>query len=761
MDKFTQKWVQHLRNTSRQGTSPRNARCPLCEAGFEPNLEAFKTHVRSNALQHPTLTGDSDLEEAFQNILLQRLDANKAVGSTANPSMDKQSGCLTAGKRPISANAEGDTAGDESDRLKLESDQLASSPRESKRLCSPPASITQQHGSSSPPPTPSRSKAQQKASMDEFDRGIRLRNQSARRLWVPEDDRRAVLSQGRSKTTQTGHSHGQSASSSTPHRVSSQHDKQPHSGPQCLIPNEPAWSPMRLQMPHQPITRPVTREQLLSEVKGIYAGLVLLEAKCIEYDTNLRTVTLNDNQYHALISLHQSLLHEHHDFYLASQHPAACDALQRIGAKYAMPARMWRHGIHSFLELLRCKLPESQEYLLAFIYIAYSMMALLTETVPIFQSTWIECLGDLGRYRMAIEDTNNVGNRELWTNVAHYWYTMASDSMPMTGRLYHHLAILARTNILRQLFLYAKSLCAQIPFAGARESIMTLFKPIMYPSSSLQQHSDVVYIAFVRVHAILFSGQQMDQLEESMDQFLDSLDSRIGTARRSWIESGYNIGISLSCLLLGYGDKSSVLMQAFSIPSGDDDDENEEPPSNDADAIALSESKFESAISFAEMTYDIVIRRWNDKNTLPFLHTILAFYFAMSKRPEAMELVEDGFPWKLASLRLNYLLKTCEFPPRIDTTDFPGPEKKEPPHPLPEDYAMYGLIYTLTYFPQGWFNNDKIEADEKYFERPSTMLKRCERILWIARMLARQEKWLLWDEGTEMFSVTEKYDVEI
>lgn len=217
----------------------------------------------------------------------------------------------------------------------------------------------------------------------------------------------------------------------------------------------------------------------------------------------------------------------------------------------------------------------------------------------------------------------------------------------------------------------------------------------------------------------------------------------------------------MSCLLLGYGDKSSVLMQAFSIPSGDDDDENEEPPSNDADAIALSESKFESAISFAEMTYDIVIRRWNDKNTLPFLHTILAFYFAMSKRPEAMELVEDGFPWKLASLRLNYLLKTCEFPPRIDTTDFPGPEKKEPPHPLPEDYAMYGLIYTLTYFPQGWFNNDKIEADEKYFERPSTMLKRCERILWIARMLARQEKWLLWDEGTEMFSVTEKYDVEI
>ena len=31
-------------------------------------------------------------------------------------------------------------------------------------------------------------------------------------------------------------------------------------------------------------------------------------------------------------------------------------------------------------------------------------MALLSETVPAFEDTWIECLGDLGRYRMAIED---------------------------------------------------------------------------------------------------------------------------------------------------------------------------------------------------------------------------------------------------------------------------------------------------------------------------------------------------------------------
>jgi len=69
-----------------------------------------------------------------------------------------------------------------------------------------------------------------------------------------------------------------------------------------------------------------------------------------------------------------------------------------------MPAHMWRHGNHSFLELLRHQLPDSLDHMLMFIYLTSLMMALLYETVPTFENTWIKCLGDLGRYRMAIED---------------------------------------------------------------------------------------------------------------------------------------------------------------------------------------------------------------------------------------------------------------------------------------------------------------------------------------------------------------------
>ena len=243
----------------------------------------------------------------------------------------------------------------------------------------------------------------------------------------------------------------------------------------------------------QPDTRP-SHEQLVAEVKGIYAGLVMVEAKCIEIDekqsspvqeTDLaKRMDLKNDQWQSLIALHKQLLHEHHDFFLASQHPSASPALSRLAAKYSMPARMWRHGIHAFLEVLRHRLPESLEHMLAFIYIAYSMMALLYETVSTFEDTWIECLGDLGRYRMAIED-DEPKDREVWSNVARFWYEKAAERSPNVGRLYHHLAILARPYTIEQLSLYLRSLTSASPFVSVVGGIQTLFNPIMVDNAKI------------------------------------------------------------------------------------------------------------------------------------------------------------------------------------------------------------------------------------------------------------------------------------
>ncbi|OCK78749.1 hypothetical protein K432DRAFT_256528, partial [Lepidopterella palustris CBS 459.81] len=234
----------------------------------------------------------------------------------------------------------------------------------------------------------------------------------------------------------------------------------------------------------QPDSRPISQEQLAAEVKSIYAGLTMVETKCIRVDIK-RTAAVPDASLHskltndhwqALIALHRTLFHEHHDFFLASQHPSASPALRRLASKYSMPARMWKHGIHSFLELLRHRTPESLGSMLAFIYLSYQMMMLLYETMPAFQDTSIECLDDLVRYRMAIED-EDLCDRETWAEVARFWHSKLpdKDKLPRVGRLYHHLAILARPNTLQQLYYSSQSLTYIDPVLNARESILTLF----------------------------------------------------------------------------------------------------------------------------------------------------------------------------------------------------------------------------------------------------------------------------------------------
>lgn len=177
----------------------------------------------------------------------------------------------------------------------------------------------------------------------------------------------------------------------------------------------------------RPKTRPISHEQLVVEVKGIYAGLVMVEAECIDVDQRQAAAAqdkdpskrfgLTNDQWQSLISLHKQLLHEHHDFFLASQHLSASPALGKLAPKYSMPARMWRHGNHAF---------------------------------------WHAC-----------------------SNVSRFWCNKASEKNPNVHRLYHHLAILSRPYSWEQLSLYAKSLTCTIPFESARSSIKILFNSIL------------------------------------------------------------------------------------------------------------------------------------------------------------------------------------------------------------------------------------------------------------------------------------------
>lgn len=546
-------------------------------------------------------------------------------------------------------------------------------------------------------------------------------------------------------------------------------------------PGDEHEDPSVSQIIRQPETRPISQQQLVAEVKGIYAGLVLVESKCIEVDSAQSAqgedaAKLNNEQWQALIALHRTLLHEHHDFFLASQHPSASPPLRRLAQKYAMPARMWRHGIHSFLELLRHCLPASLEHMLTFIYLAYSMMALLYETVPAFEDTWIECLGDLGRYRMAIED-EDIRDREIWTAVSRHWYSRASDKAPTTGRLYHHLAILARPNAIQQLFYYTKSLCVAIPFKSARDSILTLFDPILNGSQSRLQPID---FSFVKTHAILFIASNINEKEKSLpkpvdemmpeyaktkDDFVSQLDIHIARTTRSWLEPGAFIGIANCNALLEYGKNyinaqghENVIMAVI----------NPEPGGQDAhmhgaadDYRPLPSKIFSEASELVKECDSVIFKRYGDPNILPYLHTRLAFVLYMADKPLAMEHLENTFLWTQVALLLTSLTFELESFDRIEAKDFPRPFSGGSERPLPEDWNLCGLLWTEGLYPDDWFTGARVDDDEKSFELASMEEHRRERVLWLGCRLASFKKWIVYDEESKRFQATREFHQEV
>ncbi|CZT11762.1 hypothetical protein WAI453_004327 [Rhynchosporium graminicola] len=439
----------------------------------------------------------------------------------------------------------------------------------------------------------------------------------------------------------------------------------------------------------QPETRPISQEQLVAQVKDIYAGLVMVEARCVEVNKKQAILAqadptshpnLNKEQWQALIALHRTLLHEHHDFFSASQYSSASLALRRLASKYAMPAKMWRHGIHSFLELLRHRLPASLHHMLAFIYLAYSMMALLYETVPAFEDTWLEFLDDLGRFRMALED-DDIRDSMFWTRVAQGWYDIARtfSRTPTTGRLYHHLAILTRSNALEQLFYDSKSPCVVVPLTSARESTLTLVEQV-YDSPDRRYRLPPLGIAFVKAHGFCFTNRNIEKFELNVEKFSGSLDHQIGR---------------ITTKSIGFASKTHPSCERM-------DDE-------------IIKNSFLFSIKWLRhlknQTLEIGLKRIGDPNGLPFVHGTVVFLWYLSKNIAETYLLDISFPWRPASSILN------KFPRSYRRYDRRGHTPRRPikgNSRLPQDFSIQGLLWTETYYPDVWFTIKRAEEEEMY-----------------------------------------------
>ena len=459
---------------------------------------------------------------------------------------------------------------------------------------------------------------------------------------------------------------------------------------------------------------------------------------------------------------------------MATQHPSATPALRGLATKYSMPARMWRHGIHAFLEVLRHRRPESQDYMLAFIYLAYQMIALLFETVPTFYDTWIECLGDLARYRMAIEEEREA--HTIWGGVASRWYTMASDRHPAIGRLYHHLGILERPSI-RKFFLYAKSLTCVLPFSNARDSLVTLCGPIVQDKSS-QSSNQSAEASMIKFHAFQTIAPDNSGIADVASDALTRL-SRMPSAKVR--DLGVPLIITNIAALLELGSSKNLLWQLFGKAINEVIQSSRPSAAASANTTTLNGNNFEqlspsSGTSSSSLVHDFCYSSFNHlsqhsndrqsvRDLLPSVHTVLVWLHSIHSLQSRVHddysvhtcsslLSPKRFSWGGLS---HFLNKLTEIEPITARTMeyarqgiFLTPEKPDDTKPLSEDYLIRGLIWTQFYFPSGWFNG-QTDENGRSIETATMHKARVERVQWLGLHLAFRTDYIKFDVHTKGF----------
>ncbi|KAI9736715.1 MAG: hypothetical protein M1834_000919 [Cirrosporium novae-zelandiae] len=487
-------------------------------------------------------------------------------------------------------------------------------------------------------------------------------------------------------------------------------------------------------------TRSVTQEQLINYIRSIYKKLVPVEKQCIDSDeAQTKAFQANEpgpnkEQWHTQIILHRTLLYQYYDFYFSSQNPSVDPILRKLAANHAMLIRMWRHGIYSFLEVLRHRLPESYDHMVFFIFSAYSIITVLYEAVPTYENIWMEWLGDLGRYRMAIEDSD-VREHKKWTKISRFWYSKIIGKNPNIGRLYHHLAILARPMALQQFYLYTRSLTCVQPFQATRENILTLLNPILESDGS-SCRLQALERTFIRTHAIIFTERSNDVYTDSTFKLMQLFDDYIIDVTGEFKEQMTWIAIANHAAFFEYGVSNAIFTQAYNQRLSD------QPTQKSFETIGRA-----SILSFGILSR--ILLYLDDSNVHDYLHITLVFLDSLTLVEKAMKLIESYIPWDALASYLNTLLISEEAVfTRVQKLDSLFPQSEGP---LPEDYIIRGQIWAQWYFPDNWFDkNGKRQTEETE--------SRLERIMYLAFRIASFKKWLIYDNTSQRFSVSHGTD---
>ncbi|TKY86418.1 hypothetical protein EX895_004567 [Sporisorium graminicola] len=220
-----------------------------------------------------------------------------------------------------------------------------------------------------------------------------------------------------------------SASSSQPQILMRRDPSSTSSG--SHLGRSPIIKPSVSDIPFTPIidaSDPRALQAHVVEVKKVYRSLSSMEATLQDvHEAEVEKARLDMADYTppdlrdrfywiTLISKHRQLAELHSSFLEMTCRSEFPRELQELAEVRNMPSRLWQTAFHLMLESLRTSLSSNHhlqsnqrraellDHLTEFIYYAYSFYSALQESERYknLRRAWIESLGDLSRYRMAV-----------------------------------------------------------------------------------------------------------------------------------------------------------------------------------------------------------------------------------------------------------------------------------------------------------------------------------------------------------------------
>ncbi|KAK0842385.1 hypothetical protein LTS02_016489 [Friedmanniomyces endolithicus] len=409
------------------------------------------------------------------------------------------------------------------------------------------------------------------------------------------------------------------------------------------------------------------------------------------------------------------------------------------------------------------------------------MMALFYETAPMFLDTWIECLGDLARYRMSITAEKKANAQ--WGCVAASWYIKASDRHPQIGRLYHHLAILKKPSLWK-FACYGKSLTCVVPFPNARDSLRTLCILIAKETQPALSLAILSEASLCKLHALIFLAGPELVLEQASNTAMSFLQQ---PGAFSWRNCGVSLAVANISALLGNGSDTNSLRVAFDFTIQRINEQT--MLSHSATHHVAPPSKIRAGALEAKCEENrrlLQISKWMTLNalytamrcpsgtatfqdSLAFIGVMFCFIhiLCLAERETQidrelnislrLQFGPDEIEWALVAGYLNHL---AQLRPVTDhlvqcAQQSIWLKKSEEGEPLPEDFSIRGLVWAYFAFCPGWpgrFDSDEDEDLLRNVETSGTHEARADRPLYYGLRLAFETPYLSYDAITVTFS---------